>query len=1055
MIGRLTLLLALSSLAAQTDPPQETPVFKTEVNLVEVDVHVLDRDGKFVDSLQATDFEVFEDGVPQDVAAFRLVDLPMPSQPFAAPDVAPVASDVITNESAAEGLVYALVLDDLHTAAERTMTVRQVARQFVEQWLGEGDLAAVTTTSGAEGASSHFTSNRQALLAAIDRFSGRQLRSMTLEVIELRDALLLDMTSHQSAKSQLRALDEQHAFRTTTALSHLRSMGDILRDIEGRRKIILYIGDGIPYNTDFIQAEDVGTVAQLDIRRAVGSTGLSSVSIYALDVRGMGTGQEDLMSVSRQNPAGALQTIGIGEGEDFIDPRLQQIFDNVGRESQLFVEEVRRSHDALRMLAAETGGLAAVNQNDLGRGLHDLIADNRRFYKLGYYPSNVTADGRFRKIEVRIKGQDLDVRARKGYIVPEEEDRLTVSGEADGLDSPLRRDLLTRAAPITDLPLRVLAYPFGLSEETYSVAVVVECDIHPFRFTEKDGRYHDKVVMSAIVLDGKGAWVTGQENKVDLEMRPSAREQMRRDGLRMLSVLDVPPGSYQLRVGVWEDGAEQKGSVFYDLALPSAAESEIAMSGILLSSKLEESVLVASATEVRQALPFLPSTRREFTPLDQVLAGVQIFRNPAFSKDQEVVLHTFVLDEQGKEVVESRGTSVFPADAPMFVRSRIDLSGFSTGSYVIDIQARDANGSVLTHKRNVFRVVDPPSTADLPLLADYMDLLETYRSGDLKDARNRLASWTDDRVKDVVEALVAIGEEPSPPEGTAGGPFPDVTRRNPDLPPRDILRKPKTRFWERTLRAAILLHTELSAYNAWGLTTETRAHHLKVAEGLVELIPGEIVFNRDWFLTVAYIYHGSNLSVSLHYLKEAGRRFPDDAEIHLASGVTYETAAALDKDRSKIDQAGTFYRRAIKADPDLAEAHLRLGKVLQERGGNRAEEASRELEWVVEHSSDPYLLYLANLFLGDLHKREKRFDRAVECYRGAVESEPRWQTAHISLSYALRATGDRAAAREVMQKALRLPVHDTDYVDGYRLYALGQLNRVPQMLNELRRGIME
>jgi uncharacterized protein HemY len=132
-----------------------------------------------------------------------------------------------------------------------------------------------------------------------------------------------------------------------------------------------------------------------------------------------------------------------------------------------------------------------------------------------------------------------------------------------------------------------------------------------------------------------------------------------------------------------------------------------------------------------------------------------------------------------------------------------------------------------------------------------------------------------------------------------------------------------------------------------------------------------------------------------------------------------------------------------------------LGQVLQQRAGNRMEEAMGELEWVEKNASDPYLLYLANLFLGNLHMRAKRFDRAAQCYRAAVESKPRWQIAHIALSHALRASGDRSAADEVMQKALRLPVHNPSYVDGYRYYYLGQLNKVPQMFNELRQGIME
>jgi tetratricopeptide (TPR) repeat protein len=465
--------------------------------------------------------------------------------------------------------------------------------------------------------------------------------------------------------------------------------------------------------------------------------------------------------------------------------------------------------------------------------------------------------------------------------------------------------------------------------------------------------------------------------------------------------------------------------------------------------------LVASTTEVRQAIPFLPSTRREFSARDKVLAGVHIFRSPALSKDQELFLETSIRDEHGKMVFESRERLSSETGEPLLLSHEIELSDFSPGPYVIDVQARDLGGVVHARKSNIFHVIDSLPTADLPLLADYMDLLETYRSGDFMQARNRLATWTGDRVKDVLEELVLIGEEPSSPEGQAGWHFGGVERRNPDLPPPGILLEPKPRSWARKMRVAALLHTELSTFNAWGLPVETRVLHLEAAEGLVELIPSEKAFARDWFLTVAYFHHGSNLEVSRHYLEEAGRRFPDDAEVLLATGVTYETAAAFDKDRGMFRQAETFYRRAIRADSDLEEAHLRLGKVLLERGGNRAEEAMREFEWVVQHSSDPYLLYLANLFLGDLHKREKRFGRAVECYRAAVDSEPRWQTAHISLSYALRATGDRAAARKVMQKALRLPVDDRNYVDGCRNYSLGQFMKVRQMLNELRQGIME
>jgi tetratricopeptide (TPR) repeat protein len=101
------------------------------------------------------------------------------------------------------------------------------------------------------------------------------------------------------------------------------------------------------------------------------------------------------------------------------------------------------------------------------------------------------------------------------------------------------------------------------------------------------------------------------------------------------------------------------------------------------------------------------------------------------------------------------------------------------------------------------------------------------------------------------------------------------------------------------------------------------------------------------------------------------------------------------------------------------------------------------------------LLYLANLFLGDLHKTEGRLAEAVASYREAVRAAPQWQVAYLSLSQALRASGNRSEARDVARKALELPVSDPEYVDGYRIYHLGQLNRVPELLERMRREVVQ
>src|ERR1700674_5142872 len=177
--------------AQQPQPPPGQPAvtFKAEVDYVDVDTIVTDQQGNFVKGLTKDDFEILEDGKPQKVEMFSYVDLP-----FERPDRFGFGSrpagnglrtnDVKTNEQALAGRLYVMVLDDLDTSLFRTDAVRRTARQFIDRNLGENDVAAVVYTSGRTDAAQEFTSDRALLLAAVDKFIGRKLRSSTLDKID-------------------------------------------------------------------------------------------------------------------------------------------------------------------------------------------------------------------------------------------------------------------------------------------------------------------------------------------------------------------------------------------------------------------------------------------------------------------------------------------------------------------------------------------------------------------------------------------------------------------------------------------------------------------------------------------------------------------------------------------------------------------------------------------------------------------------------------------------------------------------------------------------------
>ena len=143
-------LSAQQQQAAPQTPADQPPVtFRVEVNYVEVDAFVTDAEGKPINDLTANDFEVFEDGKPQKVTAFSLVNIPIEraERPlFAGKAIEP---DVQTNEHL-EGRIYLLVLDDIHTEFTRTPRVKAAARRFIEQNFGTNDLAAVVYTGRAD-----------------------------------------------------------------------------------------------------------------------------------------------------------------------------------------------------------------------------------------------------------------------------------------------------------------------------------------------------------------------------------------------------------------------------------------------------------------------------------------------------------------------------------------------------------------------------------------------------------------------------------------------------------------------------------------------------------------------------------------------------------------------------------------------------------------------------------------------------------------------------------------------------------------------------------------
>jgi VWFA-related protein len=191
MLSAAVLVTAQQQPPAPTADPGQQPAvtFRAETNFVEVHAIVTDSTGAFVKDLTREDFEVYEDGRLQSPTVFSMVDLPI-ERPFTPANAAqPIEPDVRATRRTFDGRIYILLLDDLHTYVTRTNNVKEVARGFVDRYLGADDLAAVVYTSGRQDAGQELTSNRQLVRAAIDRFQGQKLPSAGAEklAVHLRE----------------------------------------------------------------------------------------------------------------------------------------------------------------------------------------------------------------------------------------------------------------------------------------------------------------------------------------------------------------------------------------------------------------------------------------------------------------------------------------------------------------------------------------------------------------------------------------------------------------------------------------------------------------------------------------------------------------------------------------------------------------------------------------------------------------------------------------------------------------------------------------------------
>jgi VWFA-related protein len=649
------LAIAVIALHPHAQAPAPQPRFRGGTDLVQVDVSVLDKKRHPVRGLTAADFTVLEDGQPREIQAFSEVYLPERLRAEAAPWVRDVPGDVATNQGAEDqGRLVIILLDRSIPAGDAIRTAKRSAIAAVNE-LGPDDLAAVVSTGN--GMTQNLTSNRARLLRAIDAVD---------QSYAISDEAVAAMAAVQVV---LDPLSDGRCLCGLCVLETITRVADAVQNTPRRRKILFFIGSDLFLQTPSRPGvADVGCDNRLaDARTAMlAAVDRANLTVHSIDPSGLGTTAiaNAALPVRTSNTMQTLQRQG-----------------------------------AISVLPARTGGRTVINANDPDRQMSSIFRESDTYYLIGFRPGDANANGRFHAITVKTSRQGLDVRARSGYTAAPGPRTAPPAGTA--LAGPLRA-ALTGLLPTSGVPLDLNAASFATPGSNKS-AVVLTLNGDAFATAGAESASAEAtpdnsavapidVVAGAFDRGGRSIGVARQTLQLEWPARvpdsaPTSLAPERR--VNLLSKLDLPPGEYEIRVGVSGGEPAHTASVFAYVTVPAFNNTPLSLSSVVLGATA--GTLTAPRDFVATLLPIVPTAQREFARTDRFLGFLRVYQGTS-RRDPllPVRLRSSVLDAKGDVVA----TEAAVLAAAQFEKERtaehyisLPLAGLASGEYLLRIEA--------------------------------------------------------------------------------------------------------------------------------------------------------------------------------------------------------------------------------------------------------------------------------------------------------------------------------------------------------------------------------
>jgi VWFA-related protein len=612
--ARATCLLLLVSTAArvssQPAPPRDAgQPFRATATAVVVDVVVRDRKGAPVLDLTASDFQLFEDDVPQTLGAVSLI-APPPARSTRTRD--PIA-DTLT-QAAGDGrresdgpTVIALVFHRL--SAEGRALAYRAAKAYLDTPYRANDYAGVFLIDQTLETIQTYSNDRARVGAAIEEAASRATTRFDRQLTTLgggargdRDASVSPTASAESPgrvtgdggyapraaapanappsidgllERMKERMEEQYQLfgrvqdgnTTTSALLALVNSMNLLPG----RKTVVFLADRL----------SIPTEVQQRFASIIDSANRANVSIYTMDAAGLRVHSEQAAT------GRAIAEMGfIGTGDTSADDA-DSVSGGGAATRRLEKNEFllrQDPHASLGTLASQTGGFLIDNTNDLAGAFGRIDADRRFHYLLTYSPTNTRQDGTFRRIAVTVKRKNVEVRARSGY------NAVAGTGTIPTLQFETAALAALAATPRrTDIPIRAQALltPTQARPGQLVIVVTVPGAGLTYYLDQSKTSYSSDFTILTQILDAQGHVVRKGSQPYRLTGPADRLEAARQGDVLFYRQPELPAGRYTLEYVVSDALGAKAGTGSIPLVVEPANAAEPMMSSLVIVGRAE------------------------------------------------------------------------------------------------------------------------------------------------------------------------------------------------------------------------------------------------------------------------------------------------------------------------------------------------------------------------------------------------------------------------------------------------------------------------------------